>query len=195
MKNLISVFTLTLLTFTLSAQQSKNDEYTGIYAFDNAPIKELVISRTNGTLNAFAEEVGKVELSASSEADIYTQAEHQATLKFIRDKSSGAVVSVLLSVQGETYEGKKKGVEYEEYQGDYQLEGLGEQGLINVKLMEGKLQISSGMGTSELVSTGQKDGFTLQATGDPVLFKRAADGKVRGIELEFGGNSYKGEKK
>jgi hypothetical protein len=193
MKNLVLIFTL--LTFTLSTLNSKNDEYTGIYAFDQAPIQQLVVTDTNGTLYVYAEEVGKLELSASAEADMYTQAEHQATLKFVRDKNSGAVVSVQLTVQGETYEGKKKGVEWEEFQGNYQLDGLAEQGELNVKLVEGKLQITSVMGTSELVSTGQKDGFTLQATGDPVLFKRAADGKVRGIELEFGGNAYKGAKK
>jgi hypothetical protein len=194
MKNLLLTLILCLTTLSLFAQQNGKDEFSGIYTFKNAPVQSVEITKENNTLFAYAEEVGKLTLSSTSLADVYAQADHQATIKFLRDKTSGQVIGVLLSVQGQDYEGEKLGAGLEDYEGTYQLENLGPEGKLTVRLNKGKLELESALGVTELERAEKKDAFNLVAASGMVQFKRAADGKIRGIAVDYAGNSYVGEK-
>ncbi len=194
MKKLLFTTLLTLFTISLFAQQNGKDEFSGIYTFKNAPLQSVEITKENNTLFAYADEVGKLVLSSTSLADVYVQSEHQATIKFIRDKTSGQVIGLLLSVQGEDYESEKLGAGLEDYEGTYQLDNLGAEGKLTVRLNKGILELESSLGISELARAEKKDAFNLVAASGMVQFKRAADGKIRGIAVDYAGNSYVGEK-
>lgn len=191
MKKLFILSGFLFFSFVLKAQSG---DFTGTYKFQGAPFEKIVITEENGGLIADAEGVGKSNISPTNVADEFSESNYQALLKFLRE-SSGKVVKLVVSVNGNDFEGAKERVSLEEYTGKYSLEGSSEVTEVSVQIQGDALYIDASIGGSRLTDTPVKDSFQMTAAMGGVVFRRDENGKVTGIEITYSGNTFKGTRK
>ncbi len=199
MKKLLILTGFLIFSFALKAQQTGQDrtnpgDFTGAYKFQSAPFDRIVISYENGVFTADAEGVGKGEITPTRVADEFSEANYQALLKFVREPS-GKVVRLVVSVNGDSFEGVKESASLDEYAGKYSLEGSSEVSEVTITLQGGSLNIETSIGGSGLMATDVKDSFQMTAATGGIVFKRDNNGKITGIEIDYSGNTYKGTRK
>ncbi len=84
-----------------------NDDLVGEYQFEgDSPVKSLKIEKSGETLIGKTE-TGQSELVATDKKDTYSFKDYGGTLTFKRDES-GAVTGVTLTVENNSFDGKKK---------------------------------------------------------------------------------------
>lgn len=194
MKKLLILTGILIFSFALKAQEAKPRDFAGVYKFQNAPFERVVITDENGVLTAEAEGVGKGEISATNVADEFSEPNHQALLKFIRE-GSGKVVRLVVEANGSSFEGTKEMASLDEYAGKYSLEGNAEVTEVSITVQGGALYIEAAIGGSGLTATEIKDSFQLAQASGGVVFKRDGNGKVTGIEIDYSGAVFKGTRK
>lgn len=194
MKKLLILTGFLIFSFTMKAQETKPQDFTGVYKFQSAPFDRIVITYENGVLVAEAEGVGKGEITATNTKDEFSEPNYQALLKFKRD-ASGTVVRLAVEANGESYEGIKEAVSLNEYAGKYGLEGNAEVTEVSITVQGGSLYIEAAIGGSGLVATEVKDSFHLAQAAGGVVFSRDENGKVTGIEINYSGTTFKGTRK
>lgn len=195
MKKLLILTGFLAISFILKAQEAKLQDFTGVYKFQSAPFDKILITYENGVLTAEAEGVGKGEIKATNVADEFSEANHQALLKFVREAGSGRVAGLTVEVNGTRFEGKKEIAAWDEYAGKYSLQGSADVPEVNILVEEGALYIETNIGGSRLLATDIKDSFQMTAATGGVIFKRDGNGKVTEIEIEYGGSTFKGARK
>ncbi len=194
MKKLLILTGFLIFSFTLKAQETKPQDYTGVYKFQSAPFGKIVITYESGAFIADAEGVGKGEVTVTDTKDEFIEPNYQALLKFKRD-ASGAVVGLAVEAGGESYEGVKERASLNEYAGKYSLEGSAEVTEVSIIVQGESLYIEAAIGGSGLVATEVKDSFHLAQADGGVVFKRDENGKVTGIEINYSGTTFKGTRK
>ncbi|MFN3785104.1 MAG: hypothetical protein ACK4R6_14395 [Spirosomataceae bacterium] len=192
MKKLLLLACFALVSLISNAQNVNLKKYIGIFQLENAPVSKIEISLENGKLIGSGDG-NTSSLDATDKPDVFSVSAYNGSATFLKN-ANGIITGMELTLNGETFIGKRPEPQPTDYQGNYEMSGAPFD-VLTVSVQGGVLQATApGVGQGPLDWTVVYDEFYESNNGATLVFKRDANGSVQGVTILVQGMELIGKK-
>lgn len=192
MKKLLLIASCALMSLGTYAQNVNLKKYVGTYRLENAPVSQIDVTLENGKLIGSGDGNSSA-LDATDKPEVFNVTAYGGSATFMKN-TNGVITSMELSLNGETYIGKRPEPQLADYQGNYEMSGAPFD-VLTVSVQAGVLQATApGVGQGPLDWTVVYDEFYESNNGATLAFKRDASGAVKQVVILVQGMELIGTK-
>lgn len=192
MKKLLLLACFLFVSLLSNAQTVNLKKYVGTFRLENAPVSQIEISLENGKLVGSGDGNAS-SLDATDNPDVFSVSAYGGSVSF-KKNTNGIITGLELTLNGETYTGKRPEPQPADYQGNYEMTGAPFD-VLTVSVEAGSLQATApGVGQGPLDWTVVYDEFYESNNGATLAFKRDASGAVKQVVILVQGMELTGTK-
>ena len=184
MKKLLTLSSVLLFSFALSAQNAKKyDKYLGNYLVENGPFEKIIIHVQDGSFWGEAVGQGDSEL-LDSEVDNTFEVAAVVDSKIVFSEEDGIITALELQMDQGNIKGIRQFAPLSDYQGAYTFEAGSPVSSMTVKDKDGEMGIeTSEFGESIIKKTSNIDIFFEPNYQSDFVFQRNKDGLVTSVKI------------